>query len=159
MARALTSGLWGILVLGLIAGPADAASDVTINVCILAQAQSCFSAFAAGFEVTNVEGSSGGGGGGATEATYSVLSVVKATDPLSPTLFLWATSGIHFPQVVVTVTPKDQPSYTITLTQASIARFKSAAAVGQQTAQEIVDFRYFQVCLASGNVSQCGGGT
>lgn len=159
MRRILTSRIWGLLAVGLIAAPADAATDVVINVCILAQPQACFSASAAGFEVTNVEQGGGGGGGGATEATYSVLSVLRAADSLSPNLFLWATTGVHFPQVVVTVAPKDRPPYTITLTQVSIARFKSAAAVGQQTTQEAVDFRYSQVCLASGGVTECGGGT
>lgn len=128
---------------------AVAADDVAIKVCA---GQSCFSAFAAGFDVT-VLSDDAGGGGGASKPVFSVLSVVKATDGLSPTLLRWTAAGTFLPQVVVTVTPKYQLPYTITLNDVSIARFSSAA--DQETTRETVNFRYREVCVASGGTVQC----
>ena len=68
-----------------------------------------------------------GGGGYASRPVFSVLSVAKATDGLSPNLLKWAAAGSRLPQVVVTVTPKHQLPYSITLNDASIARFRSTA--------------------------------
>lgn len=144
-----------LLVLPLIAGPVCAASETSISVCIRGEPP-CFSAFAVGFEVSNVESSNGGGGSSAVETTYGAVSIIRGTDSLTPVLFRYAATGMHFAQVVITVTPKDQPAYTITLREASISRFKPAASVGQQVTQEVVDFRYWEVCVASEGRVQCG---
>ena len=60
-----------------------------------------------GLDVT-VLADDGGSGGGTSKPVFSVLSVAKATDRLSPDLLKWTAAGTHFPQVVVTVTPKYQ---------------------------------------------------
>jgi type VI protein secretion system component Hcp len=150
IARALR--FWGLLVAVLISVPAGAASDTAISVCI--DGPRCFSAASAGFEVANVEDSSGSGGS-VGKTIYSVLSIVKATDNLSPALLRWATMGTHIRQVIVTVTPKDQLPYTITAKDVTIARFKSAASVGTEIAQEVVEFRYGEICVESGGSYAC----
>jgi type VI protein secretion system component Hcp len=137
------------LALASFSSVAGAADDVAIKVCV---GQSCFSAFSAGFDVT-VLSDDGGSGGGASKPVFSVVSVVKATDGLSPNLLRWTAAGTFFPQVVVTVTPRYQLPYTITLNDASIIRFSSAADLG--TTRETVDFRYGEVCVASGGTVQC----
>jgi type VI protein secretion system component Hcp len=104
--------------------------------------------------VSNVESSSGGGGS-AVQTTFGVVSIVRATDSLSPELFRYAVTGIHFQRVVIIVTPKDQAPYKITLREASISRFKPAASAGQSVAQEVVDFRYWEICVASGGAERC----
>ena len=135
-------------------------STITVAVdgisCNTSVGASAFAARSWSWSAAN-ESTSAGSAGGAARATVSSLSVKKAFDACSASLFNSVTSGRYFPRL--TLTQRDSSGNLVATVELSVVLVMSwtvGSSVRDASPDEAVAFSFREVCLSSvGSPRQC----
>jgi type VI secretion system secreted protein Hcp len=145
-----------VFVLGLIAVFTTFGWAQKTNIVVAVEGLGCttpsgpgtFPASAWSFGVSNTADVSSGGGGGAGKANVNDLSVTKAFDACSPSLFGGVVVGKHYKSVTLTQSgKKDSDLLVVTLTDVLVSSYQISGNQSQEDPFESLSFNFAKICI------------
>lgn len=131
--------------------------SITVNglACAGSGGAGSFEARSWSWGASNTASATSGSGSGTGKAIVNALSIKKAFDACSPSLFSAVTSGRHFPSL--TLTDMDENGVvvaTVALSDVFVTAWNVGSSIHDETPDESVSFVFRRVCLTAGGSAQ-----